>query len=381
MTKPPVGWCAALEAEYLALHGEPALQAGAPADPDARLREVHDRIHQRGTSALCLSGGGIRSATFALGVLQGLAYAGVLGSIDYLSTVSGGGYTGGWFTAWLKREGPDGRAAVLDTIDPGRRLTSDGPSGTPDPSSPIERVRDTCRYLAPRGGVVSADVWTLLTTLARNLILNWLVVLPLIAAALMLPRLYYAGVSAIERPVAVGACQVSPAAGWSFAIAMLSAAMATGYLILNFVGVGARWSQGRFLTLLLLPTMIGTLAVTCFWAAYPCRLSLVPTLLVSAGLPAAGWIVIGAVASLVARRRRPDGGTLRVRVGLRTIAAALIAGPVVGLGTWWMSGLDYGFGVTEQLRQLYAVTAVPIVLVFGTGADAPLHRPGEQRAE
>ncbi|HTP85275.1 MAG TPA: patatin-like phospholipase family protein, partial [Alphaproteobacteria bacterium] len=41
--------------------------------------------------ALCLSGGGIRSATFSLGVLQGLAQKGLLEKFHYLSTVSGGG--------------------------------------------------------------------------------------------------------------------------------------------------------------------------------------------------------------------------------------------------------------------------------------------------
>src|SRR5690242_7527797 len=54
-------------------------------------------------SALCISGGGIRSATFALGALQGLAQAGILSNLDYLSTVSGGGYNGSWLTAWKQR--------------------------------------------------------------------------------------------------------------------------------------------------------------------------------------------------------------------------------------------------------------------------------------
>ena len=49
---------------------------------------------------LALSGGGIRSATFALGVLQRLAGADLLKYFDYLSTVSGGGYIGGALT-WL----------------------------------------------------------------------------------------------------------------------------------------------------------------------------------------------------------------------------------------------------------------------------------------
>lgn len=45
-------------------------------------------------AALCLSGGGIRSATFALGIVQGLAQHDLLGRFTYLSTVSGGGVSG-----------------------------------------------------------------------------------------------------------------------------------------------------------------------------------------------------------------------------------------------------------------------------------------------
>lgn len=51
-------------------------------------------------SGIALSGGGIRSASFCLGVLQALAYAGWLKKLDYLSSVSGGGYIGGSLT-WL----------------------------------------------------------------------------------------------------------------------------------------------------------------------------------------------------------------------------------------------------------------------------------------
>ena len=43
---------------------------------------------------LALSGGGVRSATYCLGAMQALASRGVLSKIDYLSTVSGGGYSG-----------------------------------------------------------------------------------------------------------------------------------------------------------------------------------------------------------------------------------------------------------------------------------------------
>src|SRR5215213_4930852 len=52
---------------------------------------------------LAFSGGGIRSATFCLGVLQALHELKLLRIFDYLSTVSGGGYLGGWWSAWLSR--------------------------------------------------------------------------------------------------------------------------------------------------------------------------------------------------------------------------------------------------------------------------------------
>ena len=51
-----------------------------------------------GMTGLALSGGGIRSATFCLGVLQALNAAKILQRIDYLSTVSGGGYIGASMT-------------------------------------------------------------------------------------------------------------------------------------------------------------------------------------------------------------------------------------------------------------------------------------------
>src|SRR5690349_6192133 len=56
---------------------------------------------------LALSGGGTRSATFGLGVLQGLAERGLLGAFHYCSTVSGGGYIGGYLQAMLRRRGWD----------------------------------------------------------------------------------------------------------------------------------------------------------------------------------------------------------------------------------------------------------------------------------
>ena len=69
---------------------------------------------------LALSGGGIRSATFGLGVLEGLKSFGLLKKIDYLSTVSGGGYIGAWLSANCKRaaerKAAPNKAGVFDGL-------------------------------------------------------------------------------------------------------------------------------------------------------------------------------------------------------------------------------------------------------------------------
>ncbi|HYW06635.1 MAG TPA: patatin-like phospholipase family protein [Longimicrobium sp.] len=132
----------------------------------------------RGRWALCFSGGGIRSGTISLGILQGLARAGLLGRFDYLSTVSGGGYVGGWLSAWMHRQG---RESVLEEL----ARESDGPVRS-EPT-PVHHLRTYSNYMAPKQGLFSADTWTLGATVIRNLLLNWLVVLPALAAVLMIP--------------------------------------------------------------------------------------------------------------------------------------------------------------------------------------------------
>lgn len=59
-------------------------------DDERPVSQSYARIY-----GLALSGGGIRSATFSLGLLRALAKNKLLHKFDYLSTVSGGGYTGG----------------------------------------------------------------------------------------------------------------------------------------------------------------------------------------------------------------------------------------------------------------------------------------------
>ena len=58
---------------------------------------------------VALSGGGIRSAAVSLGLLEALHETGIIRFVDYLSTVSGGGYAGSTYSAALQfsESGPD----------------------------------------------------------------------------------------------------------------------------------------------------------------------------------------------------------------------------------------------------------------------------------
>src|SRR5262249_16821409 len=118
---------------------------------------------------LAVSGGGIRSATFALGVLEGLRNIDLLSRIHYLSTVSGGGYIGAWLSASCKRH-----AGWL------------APAADWDDS--IRHLRRYSNYLSPKVGFFSADTWSMFTIWARNAILVQLTVILAIAGALVLPR-------------------------------------------------------------------------------------------------------------------------------------------------------------------------------------------------
>ena len=166
-----------LEEEYAFLHPTPDEGSPTPETP-LEPADVVQRHARAGHSALCLSGGGVRSGSFGLGVLQGLAQAGLLDKFDYLSTVSGGGYIGGWFSAWRQHAHERGEVSPADL------LAQDS-----DPE-PVTRLRRVIKFLDPRTGLLSADVWTLGGTMFRNLLVNWLVLIPLIAAAAILPRIY-----------------------------------------------------------------------------------------------------------------------------------------------------------------------------------------------
>ncbi|HEY0943502.1 MAG TPA: patatin-like phospholipase family protein [Steroidobacter sp.] len=141
-------------------------------------------------SALCLSGGGIRSATFNLGVLQALARNKLLPEFDYLSSVSGGGYIASWLQAWIHRQQQESGTAKEVFAELGERTDKPVNPLAPEPK-PVDHLRQFSNYLTPRLGLFSGDTWTAAATILRNLLLNWLVILPLLAALIVIPQGVY----------------------------------------------------------------------------------------------------------------------------------------------------------------------------------------------
>ena len=87
-----------------------------------RERAGHRAEWRTDVTGLALSGGGVRSATVALGLLQALARHGRLRCVDFLSTVSGGGYTGAFLGRWFARYCGDlvvGRTRRAQAVDAG----------------------------------------------------------------------------------------------------------------------------------------------------------------------------------------------------------------------------------------------------------------------
>ncbi|HVS80736.1 MAG TPA: patatin-like phospholipase family protein [Pyrinomonadaceae bacterium] len=236
---------------------------------------VYQAIHglNEKRSALCLSGGGVRSATFNLGVLQGLARCGLLGKFDYLSTVSGGGFIGSWLTAWIQREqekhetavacenkksgqnpAPEPGHGLKAVIDELRKQPPDSPL-VPEPK-PVYNLRVYSNYLTPRKGLLSADTWTLIAIYFRNLLLNWFVFLPVIMALLLLPRIWLAFVK--SSYLGPDAC---------LAIGFVSGVIALSYITLGLPSSNAlNRGEGLFLWSCLLPLVVTAMALTSYWA-------------------------------------------------------------------------------------------------------------------
>ena len=184
--------------------GTPVTEPPQPADAglaeQVRAEEL-DRVMGRSDAAppdpqrddetawgLALSGGGIRSATFGLGVLQTLARNDLLRGFHYQSTVSGGGYIGAFVQGLLHRHGFERTLEVLKSsvTDAPRKQDPDF-----DPQRPIRHLREYSNYLSPRKSALSGDTMGMIGTYVRNVLLIQVQLIALLMAACLTPLVLY----------------------------------------------------------------------------------------------------------------------------------------------------------------------------------------------
>ncbi|WP_035349499.1 hypothetical protein [Edaphobacter aggregans] len=169
---PPGKWL--LEQELAALGRWP---------PEDSAKDAYAVAAELKLSGICFSGGGIRSATFNLGILQGLASVNRLKSFDYLSTVSGGGYIHQFLASWISCENIE---KVKEQLEP-----LPGPPSKRDFwPEPLRWLRRYSNYLTPQVGLFSADTWVAFAIWLRNTFLNQIVLIASLLLVLLIPHFY-----------------------------------------------------------------------------------------------------------------------------------------------------------------------------------------------
>ncbi|HEY0178463.1 MAG TPA: patatin-like phospholipase family protein [Dokdonella sp.] len=244
------------------------------------------------TVGLALSGGGIRSATFSLGVLQALAVRERLHSIDYVSSVSGGGYIASWLSAWIARAG------IVEV----EKALAKSPETCHHEPPEVVWLRRYSNYLTPRVGALSLDALAVVATYLRNVLLNMSILvlgvaallaapiaaLPLIVAltrfplacafvalALMLISLSFVAINlAVRCPEPKGAAAFVFRPGGVFALVVLpalAAALVGGVWLLHPPESGTRWWQNLAIGLLSFYVVVGAAWVIAQRCASSCR--------------------------------------------------------------------------------------------------------------
>lgn len=180
----------------LATEGEARVaQADALAGPHSL--EQEDVGEVRPSTALDLvglsiSGGGIRSATINLGVVQALHSYGLLRHVDYLSTVSGGGYLGSCLSVMMRKPGdPFPFLTEQDCkvkLGPAAKR-SPNPSGWSYPETEVVTyLRAHSNYLTPNG---LTDQVLIGAVLLRGIFFNLLLVTPVVLSMIAFLSMIY----------------------------------------------------------------------------------------------------------------------------------------------------------------------------------------------
>jgi hypothetical protein len=172
---------------------------------------------------LALSGGGIRSATFCLGVVEVLAEKHLLRQFDYLSTVSGGGYLGCFMSNQFPSPASATAVAVaVATAKPDEAQQSAAGieaakvawekifEGTSSDTTPVRHLRNNSKYLLP---VTALSGMVLGGLLASGMLTTILLAIAIPVCGAMLTHLA-ARFGILHCAIYVGLCAAGPALLW-----------------------------------------------------------------------------------------------------------------------------------------------------------------------
>ncbi len=341
--------------------GAPQSEPDDGADPETRARRLK-------LNALCLSGGGIRSAAFCLGLLQGLAEKRLLGQFDYLSTVSGGGFIGGWLQILIREcGGIDHAEAAIDQARP----------------EALRRLRAYTNYLTPQTGPLSVDTWAGIVLYLRNLLINWAVFAPLFLLLALIPIVYRTAIDLCSHVAWVNLALLTCAS-----VTLLVAVISTCSLIPShrerpddphhapsYASVASiRWTIvcPAFAWTLAVPWLLDLSAVPNTWLEENARW-VVPVIylaLMTVGFHLAWWL----------QSHRQDPGIKLFRANFRRWAMASLGSAML---TWFMlsiatSILPLARGVdTAAALSVFAPLALAVVYVLQTSLYVALRRETE----
>src|SRR5437660_1901414 len=372
---------------------EVLLQEAKAIHPDKKpISGSYEELLRLESTALCISGGGIRSASFSQGVIEALAChprpadgkivpsaeKSLLAQFNYLSTVSGGGYVGSWISAWLARAhkgGVNGWPGVWKSLS-GQR--GDNPDKEP---AQITWLRTYCNYLTPKLGLTSADTWAAIAIFLRNLILNWLVLLPVLAAILLVLKLVAIALSWTSAlPANVDLSEWDSDLlhwlFWTFVVLGLLSLLTALYFSNRHRPTHGRIdaTQTDFVKFDLLPGYLAALLLT-FAMAVPGVEDLAQDYLIKSGRPSILGIValavIGAIlcalSGILAWPR--DAGKL-VWDFVSWVVAGLVFGTLVAIGVYlYFSSPPAGFWPFKTKEILLLTVGVPWGILSGLVAE------------
>ena len=209
------------------------------ADPrPAAESEVIARAHKNQLFGLAFSGGGIRSATFNLGMSQALAEKQLLREFHYLSTVSGGGYIGSWLAKWIYEEGGE-----IEKVEEKLSIANRPAGSTAEP----DQIKFLRHYLTPQVGFFGADTWAVIATYLRNVMLNMAILVAVLSAVMLFPRVLLWIVTQYSSAVKIGELYTPGFALWFGSIALAAFLVAVFFISLNISLVAHPRNQQRWL--------------------------------------------------------------------------------------------------------------------------------------